>query len=193
MNIQTQPSTEAVVVATGTLGISVFAAQRLAPRERILTFCGPVISFLEAVRKGSLESYALQIAKGAYLDTCAPGCYVNHSCEPNAGIVNGIYLVAIRPIEDGEEIRFDYSTTMDEDHWTMICRCGTESCRKIITDFKYLPAQLRERYLRQGIVQPFISEPSLRTEAFDGLLDIPSLRTHRQHPTAFPTASVVPG
>lgn len=34
--------------------------------------------------------------------------YVNHSCRPNARIERGIVMVAIRRIEPGEEITFDY-------------------------------------------------------------------------------------
>ncbi len=37
--------------------------------------------------------------------------YVNHSCDPNAGILGHIALVALRPIATGEEICFDYGTT----------------------------------------------------------------------------------
>src|SRR5258708_4531054 len=36
--------------------------------------------------------------------------FLNHSCRPNAVIVRRV-LVAIRPIEPGEEINFDYNTT----------------------------------------------------------------------------------
>lgn len=148
---------DTVVIANGELGLSIFAARRLLPGEKILTFSGPLITFSEAVAKGELESYALQIDSGAYLDTRAPGCYVNHSCDPNAGIVDSVTLVAIRGIPAGEEIRFDYSTTMDEDHWTMNCRCGASRCRKIITDFKYLPPDVQDSYLVRNIVQPFIA------------------------------------
>lgn len=152
-----QPCDDVIVVAPGLLGTSIFAACRLSPGERILTFTGRVITFEEAVSKGELESYALQVDREAYLDTQAPGCYVNHSCDPNAGIVDSVNLVAIRQIEEGEEIRFDYSTTMDEDHWTMQCLCGTPNCRGTIIDFKHLPPFIQDRYLQQEIVQPFIA------------------------------------
>lgn len=34
--------------------------------------------------------------------------YVNHSCRPNAALLRGIVMVALRRIEPGEEITFDY-------------------------------------------------------------------------------------
>jgi hypothetical protein len=84
--------------------------------------------------------------------------YVNHSCDPNSGLkIRGttVDLVAIRNIEPGEEITWDYSTTMDEDDWEMDCRCGAASCRKRIRDFKQLPVPVRERYIRLGIVPQY--------------------------------------
>jgi len=44
--------------------------------------------------------------------------FFNHSCDPNAGLqIDGqkVWLVAIKNITQGEEITWDYSTTMDED------------------------------------------------------------------------------
>jgi hypothetical protein len=63
---------------------------------------------------------------------------------------------ALRPIARGEEILYDYSTTMSEQRWTMQCQCGAPSCRGIIADFHDLPAELQRRYLAMRIVQPFI-------------------------------------
>lgn len=82
---------------------------------------------------------------------------MNHSCNPNCGIRNGV-LVALRNIIEGEEIAYDYSTTMDERYWTMACRCGAAACRGIVDDFRTLPEELRRQYLSLGIVMPFIAE-----------------------------------
>jgi hypothetical protein len=66
-------------------------------------------------------------------------------------------MIAIRDIGIGEEICYDYSTTMAEGFWTLQCRCGAESCRGLVTDFELLPDQIREKYLSLGIVQRFIA------------------------------------
>jgi hypothetical protein len=86
----------------------------------------------------------------------APGIYVNHSCQPNAGIRNDRDLIALRNISKGEEIRFDYSTTMQENSFRMECRCGKSNCRKIVNDFSTIPAELQKQYLSQKIVMQFI-------------------------------------
>ncbi|HZZ43123.1 MAG TPA: hypothetical protein VFE58_09305, partial [Tepidisphaeraceae bacterium] len=63
-----------------------------------------------------------------------------------------VELVAIRDIEEGEELYFDYSTTMDEDDFEMVCRCGTKGCRGVVRDFKHLPGELKKRYVGLGVV-----------------------------------------
>ena len=99
---------------------------------------------------------AIQIGPDRYLDTQPPGVFVNHSCEPNAGIRQNQNLVALRKIRQGQEIRYDYSTTMEEDSFAMRCLCGASTCRGWVRDFSTLPRPLRERYFAQGIVMDFI-------------------------------------
>ncbi len=139
-------------------GRGLFAAQAFQPGQAILMFAGPLLDHAQVLALGDDQAYALQIGPDRYLDTMEPGRYTNHSCDPNAGIVDDRVLTALRPIEPGDEIRFDYSTTMSEDHWTMECRCGEPFCRRVILDFHHLPVIAQNRYLQLGIVQSFIVE-----------------------------------
>jgi hypothetical protein len=66
-----------------------------------------------------------------------------------------VRLIALKAIEPGEEIRFDYSTTIS-DGWTMLCLCGSPSCRGLVKAFQLLPAEVQLRYAMLQIVQPFI-------------------------------------
>ena len=93
--------------------------------------------------------------------------FVNHSCDPNCGVQpnehQGYNLVAMRDIEAGEELTFDYCMT----EWTIVgfedCHCGSDRCRKRVRGAKFLPlAKLREY---KGFVAPYL-EPLLRD--FDG-------------------------
>ncbi len=83
---------------------------------------------------------------------------VNHSCSPNAGLRSNRILVALRNIGCGEEICYDYSTTMSEGRWTMQCRCGDLNCRSTVGDFHDLPTPRQQHYLQLGVVQSFIVE-----------------------------------
>ncbi|MEZ6094834.1 MAG: SET domain-containing protein-lysine N-methyltransferase [Pirellulaceae bacterium] len=106
---------------------------------------------------GSREGNVLQIDKNSYIDLQPPSVYCNHSCEPNVGVNDKREAIALRAIERGEELFFDYSTTMSENRWTMVCHCGRESCRGLVEDFHRLPPKTRKRYLSMRIVMPFIA------------------------------------
>jgi len=111
---------------------------------------------LKEVRaRGPAAANALQVDIDRYLYLDEPGRFVNHSCAPNAAVVSDTSLMSIRRIEAGEEICFDYSTTVS-DGWTMPCRCGSPNCRGLIVAFQLLPERLRRRYALLGQVQHFI-------------------------------------
>ena len=146
----------AVFVQTCELGRGLFAARTFASGERILEFGGPVITLVQTAAKGEAEANPLQFDHDRYFDIGPPAVFLNHSCAPNTGIIEQRWLVALRDIAAGEELRFDYSTTMHENRWTMQCRCGEAGCRGLVTDFRLLPPGVQRRYLQLGIVQPFI-------------------------------------
>jgi SET domain-containing protein len=149
-----------VVEGLGPLGRSLYSAANIQKGELILRFSGPVLDFEQAVAKGERECFPLQISDFTYVDLEEPGCFANHSCDPNAGIQHDLELIALVDIPAGAEVRYDYSTTMDEDYWTMPCKCQSSICRELVTDFKYLPAERRRRYIELGIVQSFILKSS---------------------------------
>jgi hypothetical protein len=149
-------STEKFHLRSCDVGLGVFASRDILPGEVILDIEGPIIDFAETKRRGPRECMAIQIGPNRYIDTQPPGVFVNHSCEPNAGIRKNRNLVALRKIRQGQEIRYDYSTTMEEHSFTMQCLCGAPTCREWVRDFSTLPQPLRERYLAQGIVMDFI-------------------------------------
>lgn len=151
-------SEEAVWVGECHLGRGLFAGRNFCAGELLFRFSGPLITLTEAMSKGEAEANALQIGATTYIDLEAPSVFVNHSCQPNAGVHNGISAYALREIRKGEEICYDYSTTMSERRWTMFCRCGTPQCRGVIGDFHDLPLGLQRHYLNLGMVQPFIVE-----------------------------------
>jgi SET domain-containing protein len=58
--------------------------------------------------------------------------YINHSCRPNAkpvGRNGGIVIVALRRIEPGEEITYDYGREY-LDYFLQNGGCHCASCRK---------------------------------------------------------------
>lgn len=145
-----------IYVAQCDVGKGVFAARPFAPGEYILRFAGPRTDSRDPIHYTPQGANLLQVGTTAYILPRPRGLYVNHSCEPNAGLRGTRTLVAVRHIAVGEEIRFDYSTTMAEDLWTMECMCHAESCRRVIRDFHLLPETQQSQYLALGIVPRFV-------------------------------------
>jgi hypothetical protein len=129
---------------TAAKGRGVFASRSIA--------AGDLIVVLEGVQVPTDELnddwWAMQI--GADLWLSSPGeslddC-INHSCEPNAGFVTGEpVLYALRDIAAGEEIAWDYSTSMAERGWTLECRCETPGCRGTVRSWPELSEAERDR------------------------------------------------
>lgn len=71
--------------------------------------------------------------------------YLNHSCNPNAGVGGNYMFVAMRDIKKGEEITFDYAMT-DDENYKMKCNCGSKNCRKIITGKDWKRKDLQKKY-----------------------------------------------
>lgn len=146
-----------VYVAGSNLGKGGFAKEDIKKGKEILRFTGPLIDFKQAVNKDEKQGDPLQIGKNLYISIEEPGRSINHSCSPNAGIRDDVVLVALEDIQKGEEIYYDYSTTMDEDYWVMQCKCRSANCRKIIEDFKHLPSEVQQKYFSLKVVQQFIA------------------------------------
>lgn len=63
--------------------------------------------------------------------------------------------IALRDIEAGEELTYDYATT-DSRHANFACFCGSPNCRKVITGNDWMLLELQERY--RGYFQKNIQE-----------------------------------
>ena len=76
-----------------------------------------------------------------------PGCYLNHSCAPNA-MRSGVKVFAWKDIDPGEEITIDYRlNAFGGEIWT--CECGNAGCSGQITgDFFSLDPELQRAYMR---------------------------------------------
>jgi uncharacterized protein len=82
-----------------------------------------------------------------------PGCYLNHSYDPNA-MRGGVNVYAWRDIRAGEEITIDYRLNAhDGERWE--CICGAAYCQGyVIGDFFSLDDERQRAYLRYA--PPFI-------------------------------------
>ena len=142
-------------------GKGVFAKGKIDAGELILQFKGPLLHADKLPRPYSAEKdYYLQIGPEIFLGPSHDlDDYVNHSCDPNSGVIiysGVICLIAIIPISPGREITFDYSTTMDNFWWEMSCACGSSKCRHKVQNFVDLAEEIKQRYVQLGIVPDYI-------------------------------------
>jgi hypothetical protein len=139
-------------------GKGLFASVDIPKNTVITLVSGRPMTFSETIELKERESHSLQVGIDQYIMCEPPFIYSNHSCEPNCGLTPNLEVIALRHIKQGEELLWDYSTSMLERHWTMQCRCGSARCRNLVTDFDLLPEQLQDHYIRLNIVLPFILE-----------------------------------
>jgi hypothetical protein len=131
---------------TSNRGSGIFAARNILKDEIITEFKGPrvKIEHVDGIPK-EVWDHLLNVGVDEYIIVRDPAARTNHSCDPNAGIKGDVSLVAMRDIKKDEEITFDYSI-VTADNWTLECRCGSPSCRKIIGNYKDLPEKLKKKY-----------------------------------------------
>mmetsp|Transcript_29511 Transcript_29511/g.65009 ORF Transcript_29511/g.65009 Transcript_29511/m.65009 type:complete len:1964 (+) Transcript_29511:229-6120(+) len=89
--------------------------------------------------QGERMLYIMALDNDVYIDARKKGGiarYINHSCEPNCMVdrwkVRGVSracVFAIRDIDAGEELSFDYKWTRKRGRAPTKCHCGTEACR----------------------------------------------------------------
>lgn len=147
------------IVKKTRFGKGAFAAKRFRKWETICHMEGKVTGLhvlSEVKKKGrNLLIDPLQIGEGRYIELAEPYIFINHSCSPNVGIKHKNELFALRNIKKGEEIFYDYSTTIDE---SLDCKCGDKQCRGKIGDFFTLPKIVQKKYIDLGAVPDFIKK-----------------------------------
>jgi len=138
-------------------GRGVYARLPIAAGEVLAVWGGEVVSGERLRRAGpAAVRVSLQIEDNLYLVSGreGPADWINHSCEPNAGLRGQVVLVAMRDIEVDEEICYDYAMSDGSDYDVLDCCCGTSSCRRKITGRDWRIPELVQRY--HGYFSPYI-------------------------------------
>ncbi len=149
-----------ILKTSGKNGKGVFTNRDLKKGDKIIDFKGKYFTFKQLPSPyDKVEDHYVQIGKNLLLGPSnSLDDYINHSCSPNSGLIiknKKARLISIKNIKKGKEITWDYSTSMNEDDFTMKCNCKSKNCRKIIKDFKYLPKKVKEKYIELGIIPKY--------------------------------------
>jgi uncharacterized protein len=140
------PTRKIQVRRSGVHGRGVFATTLISKDARIIEYKGEVIDWPEALERHPHDptqpnhTFYFHIEDGRVIDGLIRGNssrWINHACEPNceAEENNGrVFLNALRDIQHGEELFFDYRLTIEGRYTEKLkkafeCRCGSSSCR----------------------------------------------------------------
>ena len=139
-------------------GFGVFARQPISAGEIVTIWGGRIISGDQFDQvPPELRHSIVQIEENFYTLTAGelePVDYTNHSCNANVGMSGQIALVAMRPIEAGEEVCFDYAMTDGSPYDEFDCACGAPNCRGRVTGDDWQRPDLWERYA--GFFSPYL-------------------------------------
>lgn len=142
---------EKVEVRTNEMSRGVYATEPIRQGEFIAGFYGEIYEAESAMMIPPIaRNHAIQFGDNKWRDSPPNGLanILNHSCEPNCGIKGLFDLVAMRDIEVGEELCWDYAMTEDS-NWEVPggkCLCGTTLCRGTITPYRDLPQSTKDKY-----------------------------------------------
>ena len=180
--IATTPNTQSVPSKTGQpfeirrskiQGRGAFATENIRKGKRLIEYLGEPISHEEADKRyddddaaGRHHTFLFILDDDTVLDARKTRCdakYLNHACDPNCETViedGHIWIDAIKPIKNGEELVYDYQFEFDdeyepEDIRYYACRCGKDKCRgTIIKVPAYLKSTVRKWLAGDDVKRP---------------------------------------
>ncbi len=114
--------------------MGVFAKQKITSNTKIVEYVGRLISKEESKQLcSSGNNFIFELDGKTDIDGNVDwniARFINHSCEPNceAQIIDGhIWIVAIRDVEPGEELTFNYGYSIENYH-DYPCKCRSNKC-----------------------------------------------------------------
>ena len=128
-------------------GTGVFAARAIRKGTRIIEYTGERITHAQADSRyedkdeKDNHTFLFIVDRKTVIDAGVDGNdarFINHSCDPNCEVVitrGRVYIHALRDIEEGAELFYDYwyitdeSYTLEDLRRIYPCRCGSPRCR----------------------------------------------------------------
>jgi hypothetical protein len=139
-------------------GYAVFARSVIEPGELVGVWSGRIIGrdALDDLPE-ELRHHTVQVEEDLFLASLSPDeppDFINHSCEPNAGLDGQITIVALRRILPREEVTIDYAMCDGSPYDEFDCACGLKTCRGKVTGDDWRDPVLWKRYA--GHFSPYL-------------------------------------
>jgi SET domain-containing protein len=127
-------------------GFGVFALRKIRKGTTVIEYLGDRVSHGEADARyedkdaSDSHTFLFTVDARTVIDAGVNGNearFINHGCDPNCQSVTfkrRVYIEAIRTIQPGEELAYDYQIQRDSDDAPDVdaifaCRCGAPNCR----------------------------------------------------------------
>ena len=113
----------------------VYTTARIRSRATVVEYTGPRLTNSEAddIYEHSPRTYLFGLTDGEHvIDGDGIAAFINHSCAPNCDTdeVRGKVIIrAIRNIQAGEELSYDYNLYDGDPDDLAPCTCGARNCR----------------------------------------------------------------
>ena len=135
-------------------GFGLFAVEKIKKGDLLIDFSTGPGKFLTEEEAQVLyaqgNDYMLQIDDDLFFvatnkEELEDVDFLNHSCDPNCGIRGTLQIVAIKDINPGDEMVFDYAMS-EYAEYEMKCECSSPLCRKVVTGNDWKIPELQKKY-----------------------------------------------
>ena len=133
---------------SGVHGRGVYATQSIPADTRIIEYTGQRTSWENAPNdENNPHTFNFGLKNGEVINPEIGGNearWINHCCDPNCEAIeedDRIFIYAMRDIEAGEELFYDYAMELDEPITQELiqefrCHCGSTRCRGTMLEVK---------------------------------------------------------
>jgi SET domain-containing protein len=143
-------------------GYGVFAARRIRKGTTVVEYLGDRVSHAQADARyedkdpNDNHTFLFTVDAKTVIDGGVNGNearFINHGCDPNCESSTRnkrIFIDAIRTIQPGEELAYDYQIQRDSDDAPNVdeifaCRCGAKNCRGSMLEAPKKPRKAARR------------------------------------------------
>ena len=115
-----------------------YASQDIRKGTKIIQYKGKIITTKQSDNSPKFDNnkaiYLFNLNKRYDLDgdfKFNTARLINHSCDPNCEVLGEglkLWIYAMKNINKGEELSYDYGFTFDQDFRQFPCKCGSKNC-----------------------------------------------------------------
>ena len=145
------------IASSGVHGRGVYTTQFIPEGTRVIEYTGQRMSWDDAPNdENDPHTFNFGLDNGEVINPEIGGNearWINHSCAPNCEAIeedDRIFIYAMRDIEPGEELSYDYAMELDEPITKKLiqefkCHCDTSRCRGTMLKVRKRKARTRKR------------------------------------------------